>query len=273
MEIMSISSRLAAEHGCVLPLYKFSTIRGCLGHGLRKVICIKSKSECSDCSVIKHCPYVLMFDNTITQSEFLPFVSYSANTSKSFIEGDELDVRLTLLGSAAKYASYAVLALQEVCAGGIGAERAKFKVTDEPVLELKELTFREHAAGVYRIHILSPLRAKQGSRLAKSVSLEKIISLAKHRIEMLYSFSKESIPEDFPDNFSFQEISCETRWIDIERYSNRQSTKMSLGGFVGFMDYEDKNGATAALIDFAANLHIGKQTTFGYGKIYQEKIR
>jgi CRISPR/Cas system endoribonuclease Cas6 (RAMP superfamily) len=57
------------------------------------------------------------------------------------------------------------------------------------------------------------------------------------------------------------------RWFDWERYSNRQNTRMFMGGMIGSITYEGDLGKYLPLLDFASKVHIGKQTTFGMGKM------
>jgi hypothetical protein len=58
------------------------------------------------------------------------------------------------------------------------------------------------------------------------------------------------------------------RWWDWERYSNRQRTKMNLGGFVGKIEYEsDSIEDFLPLLVAGEVLHVGTGTSFGLGKL------
>lgn len=59
-------------------------------------------------------------------------------------------------------------------------------------------------------------------------------------------------------------------WEDWERYSNRQRSKMKLGGFVGDMTLEGDLSPFMDLLSYSEMLHVGKGTTFGLGKIANE---
>ncbi len=266
MKITVITAALIALKPCRLPYYKFSTVRGAIGRGLRKAACIKRTHACEGCSVISYCPYAELFDAAAAQKEYLPFVSYCQNTQTDFSEGDVLRVKFTIMGEAVKYAPYVLLALDEMCCAGIGAGRAEFTMPTAPVVEAGALSLVRGEPGRYKLHMISPLRAKQGSRLAKGISILKILNLAANRVKMLYGLDTEESSGEVRELFSNVE------WLDIERYSNRQKSKMSLGGFVGVIEYEDTRGYAAGLLNLASELHIGKQTTFGYGKIIQEKL-
>ena len=59
---------------------------------------------------------------------------------------------------------------------------------------------------------------------------------------------------------------CKIKWVDLERYSSRQKTKMKMGGFVGNIEYKGSIEKFLPLIYLGSYLHIGKNTTFGLGK-------
>ena len=57
------------------------------------------------------------------------------------------------------------------------------------------------------------------------------------------------------------------RWVDYDRYSNRQKTKMQLGGFVGELRLEGDLSPFLDLLHYSEVLHVGKGTTFGLGRM------
>lgn len=62
-----------------------------------------------------------------------------------------------------------------------------------------------------------------------------------------------------------------SRWVDWERYSNRQQTRMSLGGVVGRVAYEGNLEPYWFLLRLGELVHVGKACTFGMGK-YRLKV-
>jgi hypothetical protein len=64
-----------------------------------------------------------------------------------------------------------------------------------------------------------------------------------------------------------QTLSISLKWDDWERYSNRQRTKMNLGGFIGEIEFTgEEMAAFLPLLVAGELLHIGAGTTFGLGK-------
>lgn len=76
---------------------------------------------------------------------------------------------------------------------------------------------------------------------------------------------------------SVMTVRNELRWLDWERYSNRQQTKMKLGGLVGEVEYGFAGAAKLAaflpLVILGELLHVGKNTTFGLGKYEIASLR
>lgn len=62
-------------------------------------------------------------------------------------------------------------------------------------------------------------------------------------------------------------VSSDLVWHDWQRYSNRQRTKMRLGGLVGEMTLEGDLRPFSALLRTAEIVHVGKGTTFGLGRV------
>ncbi|MHB8927426.1 MAG: CRISPR system precrRNA processing endoribonuclease RAMP protein Cas6 [Bacillota bacterium] len=58
----------------------------------------------------------------------------------------------------------------------------------------------------------------------------------------------------------------ETIWVDWERYSARQDTRMKLGGVVGEAEYTGDLATFVPLLAVGEWIHVGKNATFGLGK-------
>ena len=57
------------------------------------------------------------------------------------------------------------------------------------------------------------------------------------------------------------------RWQDLQRYSNRQRRTIALDGFVGTLEIEGDLAPFGPLLRTAEVLHLGKETTFGLGRM------
>ncbi len=56
------------------------------------------------------------------------------------------------------------------------------------------------------------------------------------------------------------------KWHDWDRYSERQGTKMKMGGFLGEITFEGDLAEFVPFLKLGEFLHIGKETVFGLGK-------
>jgi CRISPR/Cas system endoribonuclease Cas6 (RAMP superfamily) len=55
-------------------------------------------------------------------------------------------------------------------------------------------------------------------------------------------------------------------WHDWERYSNRQETRMKMGGFMGEITYEGDFEPFLPYIRLGEYMHVGKGSSFGLGR-------
>ncbi|KPA13720.1 CRISPR-associated protein Cas6 domain containing protein [Candidatus Magnetomorum sp. HK-1] len=71
---------------------------------------------------------------------------------------------------------------------------------------------------------------------------------------------------------SVKMIDNNLKWYNWSRYSERQDRKMKMGGLIGSVIYEGNLEEFIPFIQFCSKVHIGKQTTFGLGKIRWQKM-
>ncbi|MDK2820086.1 MAG: hypothetical protein PWP31_51 [Clostridia bacterium] len=64
----------------------------------------------------------------------------------------------------------------------------------------------------------------------------------------------------------------DTRWVDWERYSSRQDTRMKLGGVVGKVTYQGELAELWPLLIIGQWTHVGKAVTFGMGKYRVKEV-
>jgi len=120
------------------------------------------------------------------------------------------------------------------------------------------------------VSFLTPTRLKYENQLATDCEFHVLFRSLVRRIALLDYFhcGGEFPPErrEFVDRArAVETVASDLRWVDWERYSNRQQTRMRLGGFVGQVTYRGD------FIDFLPYLllgtytHVGKGATFGLG--------
>ena len=125
--------------------------------------------------------------------------------------------------------------------------------------------------------MVTPLRLKFENRLKADLPFHVMVRAMLRRISSLFNHCGEGEPNlDYRGLVKRAEeirISDDNlRWYDWRRYSFRQDQSMLMGGVVGSITYEGKIGEYMPLIDFCSTVHLGKQTTFGLGKIEARRV-
>lgn len=99
-------------------------------------------------------------------------------------------------------------------------------------------------------------------------------SLLRRVSSLLYFHHGTKLDMDFRGFISQAEkvrlVAQHTQWVDWERYSSRQDTRMKLGGIVGTVTYEFPDPDLVALflpwLLLGEYVHVGKGGTFGLGR-------
>jgi hypothetical protein len=227
-----------------------------------------------------------------------PFVIEPPLTTRThFRAGDAFDFNVLLFGRATEYLPYCVYAFDQMGQTGIGkrvnGRRAGFvlkEVRSGPTGEIiyssedqrlqrvnfsSELTLSEPpAAGIRRItiYLKTPLRVKQENHLTAHLPFHTLIRAALRRVSSLFTHYGSGEPDlDYKGLVeraqAVEIVESDLRWLDWERYSNRQETKMLMGGISGSITYSGDLREFLPVLRVCEEVHLGKQTTFGLGKI------
>jgi len=147
---------------------------------------------------------------------------------------------------------------------------------------------RDYAGDTLKIEFITPTRLKERkgtkNRLANLSSFGQLISHIFWRLLILSYFHcnptnlgderftelqheagvmKKELAED---NKNIATLTNDTYWKEYNRWSNRQKTKMKMGGFMGTSTFSGGISPYLPLIYLGKHTHIGKQTMFGMGK-------
>ena len=222
---------------------------------------------------------------------------------RRFNLGEELSFGLTLVGRAIDCLPYVVYSISEMCRTGLGANRGRFDlkevtakglngdrhpvysdestiIYDAPGLDLRELIGirmrgLEGAAGPSdraKLKFLTPARIRVKDDLQTGLSFELLVRNLLRRVSMLAAVHGEGRMDldyrgltERAGRVRVEHSSL--RWWDLERFSNRQSGKMKLGGLIGEVEYEGDAIEKFLPLLFAGELlHVGTGTSFGLGK-------
>jgi CRISPR-associated endoribonuclease Cas6 len=241
----------------------------------------------------------MMRKYTVAPHPFIlePFV----DSQRTYKEGEEISFGLTLIGHAIDYLPYFIYALDELGRIGIGKGRGKYELRevleenisdhentsetliykgDDKMLRQPDSPIRwsdivtEHPIPppVIRISFITPTRIKYQNRLTKDLEFHVLFRNLLRRISLLSYFHCGHRLDDreFKDLIEqarkVQTVKRALYWHDWERYSNRQETRMKLGGFMGEIDYEGDFGPFWPYIRLGEYVHVGKGSSFGLGR-------
>ena len=126
-----------------------------------------------------------------------------------------------------------------------------------------------------RLSLITPLRLKFENRLRAELPFHVLVRAMLRRVSSLFSCYGEGEPDlDYRGMVKRAQdveiVNSGLEWYDWRRYSFRQDKSMLMGGMAGTITYEGDFGEYMPLIDICTEVHIGKQTSFGLGKIKAE---
>ncbi|HSR51719.1 MAG TPA: CRISPR system precrRNA processing endoribonuclease RAMP protein Cas6 [Acidobacteriota bacterium] len=223
-----------------------------------------------------------------------------------FETGRQLDCGLVLIGDALADAPSFNRAFAEIGRLGLGRGRAKCRLTQIDTLSPRDATpsdaphtgpagnrsddLPNRPGGIiqftaeqiirdrsdwmqsrrWKMDFLTPTRLQNRGRLVEDPDFPVLMQRLCERVETLsrlyasdLRFDVEAILEEASRT---RLIDSQIRWDDWERYSNRQQTRMRLGGFRGTATYEGNLSFFTPLLALGEWLNVGKGATFGLGR-------
>lgn len=232
-----------------------------------------------------------------------PFViEPPATEMRDFEKGESFECTLLLFGDVNRNLPYFVYAFDQMGKIGIGkrvnGKRAGFSLEevknganvlysakDQHLkqghafedLELSQATLqtpqKAGATTKIRLTLETPLRLKFKNRLnVADLPFHVLVRAMLRRVSALFNTWDGGEPAlDYQGLVKRAEevriAENNLSWFDWRRYSNRHERKMLMGGIVGSIVYEGRLGEFLPLLDLCAKLHLGKNTSFGLGKI------
>ncbi len=300
-----LRATLVAQRDGQLPAYKGSLLRGAFGHALRRTVCAMTPDQpCTTCALSQDCIHARIFEEPLGRdvSPFLgglpaaprPYLFEPNGTDGDYREGDALELDLLLFGQVIELQSFAVKALQHMGRDGLGARRTPFALdrvrypdgdgtwhvgfqrgvhswkTSAPALfPSREPIHRERL----RLRFVNPTRIKVKGHLVDGLTFRTFAFRTLRRVLELAHFYVPSLTLDadyeplLARADDVRIVRRDLRWKDWQRFSNRQHTKMKMGGFVGEITLEGDLNPFSELLRAAEVVHVGKATTFGLGKV------
>lgn len=304
MKLSKYRFTIKPKRELIFPPYKGSTFRGGFGHAFRHAVCIEPEKECPECSLRNKCIYFYVFETSVPQKEGKqqdkdvphPFIiEPPIDERRHYGIDDRLDFILILIGRAVDYMPYFIFAFEEVGRVGVGKNKGQYSL--EKVISMnrdKEMLiydgkshFRDDFNAIdsdeiinvgelpnshrVKLRFLTPARIKYNGKFIDDTNFEVVI---RNLLRRLSSLAEVHCGEKWELDWKgliertkeIKTVHSDLVWKDWERYSQRQDTKLKMGGFLGEITFEGDLAEFMPFLKLGEYLHIGKGTVFGLGK-------
>jgi hypothetical protein len=227
----------------------------------------------------------------------------------NFSVGDSFKFNLLLFGKANDYLPYFIYTFDQIGEKGIGKRSTNFRgkfilkevSSSDQILysyqdkkikgdyQLQELTLKNFVSPSttqieeVELSLLTPLRVKFQNQLLKTngnvtLPFHILTRTMLRRVASLFNYYDDGEPpldyRQLIEKARMIEIKQSSlKWYDWRRYSNRQDQTMLIGGIVGDISYQGNITDFFPLLRFSELVHLGKQTSFGLGKIEIKRVK
>lgn len=290
--VLSFSIELQVD--CKIQENKTSAFRGILGQSLGISNCFYDlkQRDCSKCFLREKClansilntklkkkPYFLSEEN------ISPIIIECDDYKEDYLAGDKINFTIIILGNTISYIPYIIKAY-ELAGIMLGIQGNPFNI-DNVINEFGEVLYngeylykdkviisdleeyvqarKRLLRGVRGIEIVTPLRFKKNNKYSDDINEKNLLDLILRRIIIVSCLQHEEvdIPKIESDyKFSFKNL----QWKEYDRYSNRQTQRMAMGGIVGRIEFECFEKELIDYLIACELIHIGKSTVFGLGQ-------
>ncbi|MDE6435261.1 MAG: CRISPR system precrRNA processing endoribonuclease RAMP protein Cas6 [Lachnospiraceae bacterium] len=278
----------------ILPVHKVSALRGGMGEMLLRANCIRDRA-CGSCDfesecIVRRTMYSKFEEKPgyVTNGESIGYVLECENYKTYFSQGETLAFNLILFGKTIVYFNQYLQALYTLGMCGIGVNHAKFIIESikntcfQDILDGNDIFMKNYQVQTishYVTHRMkkmtgtektlvfqTPATLKYQGKFLQEFCMDAILSAVKRRIHMLDYF--EGIHNDFYHDYQVpvpEEISQQQHHVKVRRYSSRQGA-MFLHGITGLVQLKELFPNTLPLLLAGELIHIGKNTSFGFGR-------
>ncbi len=287
------------EDGAI-PFYKTSAIRGGLGEMLLRANCIRDRN-CDVCDFEEECPVRrIMYSKFFVPNKYsgtgdsVGYIIDCDDFRKEVYKGDTMTFSLTLFGRNIVYFSQYLSSLQMLGNYGFGKERVRFRIlfvknskkadilcnhavhmknyevmnlADYVDYRMEEFANRLHMNEPIIMKFKSALNVKTMGRELDDFEIRPILEGLARRLYIMNCFEGTEHEEVRLEEADLPKLhTLERRAEHIPRFSNRKQQKMYFNGISGRAKLEEVDLQTLKLLLAGEILHVGKNTSFGFGQ-------
>lgn len=287
-----------------LPPFKGSSIRGAFGTVLKRLACTIPGEECRLCPFGFQCAYSVLFETLPAPAleHAAKFSSYPRpyiirpplSPQEDFNAGDHLTFEMVLIGDTWEMVPHVIetfvilgesgfrdgngrFTVREVClvdhaGNGRPAYRDGVFLGGGKPVTLADLKSPGGPVAEVSLQFLTPARLDLAGKLRdEAPTFRELIDLLVRRVQLLTAFQHGGpFPLDAAKLLSGAEAvrlaDSAVSWHELERYSNRQKSRLFQGGIVGTVVYRGEVSGFMPLLRLGTLIHIGKSTVFGLGR-------
>lgn len=286
---------LQFQENTILPKEKVSALRGGMGEMLLRQNCVSDRicEECifEDACIVRKTMYTYMEKKPpfMQGNDSVGYLIECTDHQIKIKEGDEIQFSLTLFGNNIVYFGQYFQAFYQLGVYGLGKHKAKYRIV-KIINSFGELLLKDNNVEMQylrpeylhdyvarrrkelfqtgiknRIVFETPLSLKFKGEYLKKFNSEAVVSAVFRRVMMLDYFS--GIYMDMPEFTDFPQITRQEVWEErVQRYSSTQNSHISLKGIRGVICLEYIPEECLDYILAGEILHIGKNSSFGFGK-------
>lgn len=259
------------------PFFMGSMLRGALGVALKRVVCINPKYICENCFASKECLYFEYYEDKNVFHKFRLGITLAA---------ENFNFSLYLFEDAVSILPYMLSTIKKTFEEvGFGKEHKVAKIssiyandtlvyngTDFLSLEtvipnhLEIDTFCQEVI----LEFTMPLRIKEANKIAgESIQLYTLIN----NIHSRYLQIKGEETRKLGYKVQGEIVKSTLKFVDTERYSNRQRSKMNMGGLKGMLHIKGLDKQSYVYLKIGEVISAGKQTVFGLGSYTLKEVK
>lgn len=291
---------LTITEDCMLPVNKASALRGGMGEMLLRANCIRDR-QCEFCDFFEECivqrTMYSKFKNkpeSLNVGDSVGYVIECENYDEEFEAGSELRFNLILFGKTIVYFNQYMQAFFALGQSGLGKNKAHFIITSVKNTGGKDIL---HGSNIYmeyykpkilrdyvksrlkefengtaqnRMIFYTPVTIKHAGEFIKSFSVDAVMNALKRRLYILAAFEDADATENeayYREETEWPSMLEQTsRPMSVRRYSSRKDEGMYLNGIKGEIKFDGMDEDILALALAGEITHIGKNTSFGFGK-------